>query len=79
MGLIFRGIYSGMNKKQAQAEYLSLLNKKLDDEEKIIEDAKKRGIWKDGLDTNRELFKELDVEFSKKVMELKAKSKGEGA
>jgi len=68
-----------MNREQAQAEYLDLLNKKLDEEEKIIEDAKKRGIWKDGLDTNRELFKDLDVEFSRKIMELKTKSQGEGA
>ena len=48
-----------MNKRQAQAEYLNLLNKKLDEEEKIIEDAKRKGIWKDVLDSNRELFKEL--------------------
>lgn len=68
-----------MNREQAQAEYLDLLNKKLDEEEKIIEDAKKRGIWKDGLDTNRELFKDLDVEFSRKIMELKTKSQGERA
>jgi hypothetical protein len=68
-----------MNREQVQAEYLDLLNKKLDEEEKIIEDAKKRGIWKDGLDTNRELFKDLDVEFSRKIMELKTKSQGEGA
>ena len=68
-----------MNREQAQAEYLDLLNKKLDEEEKIIEDAKKRGIWKDGLDTNRERFKDLDVEFSRKIMELKTKSQGEGA
>lgn len=68
-----------MNREQVQAEYLDLLNKKLDEEEKIIEDAKKRGIWKDGLDTNRELFKDLDVEFSRKIKELKTKSQGEGA
>ena len=68
-----------MNREQVQAEYLDLLNKKLDEEEKIIEDAKKRGIWKDGLDTNRELFKDLDVEFKRKIMELKTKSQGEGA
>ncbi len=68
-----------MNKRQAQAEYLNLLNKKLDEEEKIIEDAKRKGIWKDGLDTNRELFKDSDAEFSRKIMELKTKSQGEGA
>lgn len=68
-----------MNKRQAQAEYLNLLNKKLDEEEKIIEDAKRKGIWKDGLDSNRELFKELDTEFARKIEKLKAKCQGEGA
>lgn len=62
-----------MNKEQIQAEYLKLLNKKIDDEEKIIEDAKKKGIWKEGLDSNRELFTELDAEFAKNVELLKSK------
>ncbi len=68
-----------MNREQAQAEYLELLNRKLDEERIIIEDAKQKGIWKPGLDSNRELFKELDVEFARKIEELKAKSQGEGA
>ena len=68
-----------MNREQAQTEYLDLLNKKVDEENKIIEDAKRKGIWKPGLDSNRELFKELDVEFARKIEELKAKSQGEGA
>ena len=68
-----------MNKRQAQAEYLNLLHKKLDEEEKIIEDAKRKGIWKDVLDSNRELFKELDTEFARKIEKLKAKGQGEGA
>lgn len=42
-----------MNREQAQAEYLDLLNRKLDEEKKIIEDAKQKGIWRDGLDSNR--------------------------
>lgn len=60
-----------MNREQAQAEYLELLNKKVDEEKKIIEDAKRKGIWKDGLDSNREFFKELDAEYAKKIEELK--------
>lgn len=60
-----------MNREQAQAEYLDLLNKKLDEEERIVEDAKQKGIWRDGLDSNRELFTELDAEFAKKIEELK--------
>lgn len=60
-----------MNREQAQSEYLDLLNKKLDEEKKIIEDAKHNGIWRDGLDSNMELFTELDAEFAKKIEKLK--------
>lgn len=62
-----------MNREQAQTEYLELLNKKLDEEKKIIEDAKRKGIWKAGLDSNRELFAALDAEYAKKIEELKAR------
>ena len=62
-----------MNKAQIQGEYLKLLNKKIDDEKKIIEDAKKKGIWKEELDSNRELFTELDAEFAENVELLKSK------
>ena len=60
-----------MNREQGQAEYLELLNKKLDEEKKIIEDAKQKGIWRDGLDSNRDLFTELDAEFARKIEKLK--------
>ena len=60
-----------MNREQVQAEYLELLNKKLDEEKKIIEDAKQKGIWRDDLDSNRDLFTELDAEFAKKIEKLK--------
>ena len=62
-----------MNKEQIQAEYLELLNRKIDEESRIIEDAKKRGIWKEGLDSNEELFAELKASFEKQVEELKSK------
>lgn len=62
-----------MNREQAQAKYLELLNKKLDEEKKIIEAAKREGIWRAGLDSNRELFAALDAEYAKKIEELKAK------
>lgn len=62
-----------MNKKQVNAEYLELLNKKLDEENKIIQSAKEKGIWEPGLDSNRELFTELDAEFERKVEALRAK------
>ena len=62
-----------MNSEQVQNEYLELLSKKLDEEEKIIESAKRKGIWRAGLDSNRELFTELDAEYTKKIEELKAR------
>lgn len=64
-----------MNKEQIQVEYLKLLNQKVDDENKIIIEAKKRGIWKEGLDSNNELFVELNTKFVKSIEELKAKTR----
>ena len=64
-----------MNKEQIQVEYLKLLNQKVDDENKIIIEAKKRGIWKEGLDLNNELFVELNTKFAKSIEELKAKTR----
>lgn len=62
-----------MNREQAQTEYLELLNKKLDEEKNIIEDAKRKGIWRAGFDSNRELFAALDAEYAKKIEDLKAR------
>ncbi len=62
-----------MNKEQANAEYLKLLNEKLNEENKIIESAKKKGIWRDGLDSNKELFKELDAKFERDMETLRKK------
>ena len=64
-----------MNKEQIQVEYLKPLNQKVDDENKIIIEAKKRGIWKEGLDSNNELFVELNTKFAKSIEELKAKTR----
>lgn len=60
-----------MTKEQAQAEYLKLLNDKLKEEEEIIANAKKDGKWKAGLDSNRELFKELNEKYNVKIKKLK--------
>ena len=61
-----------MSREKLKIEYLELLNKKLNKEEKIIEDAKQKGVWKPGLDSNRELFIEIEREFTEKIEELKA-------
>lgn len=60
-----------MNKEQAQAEYLKLLQQKIDAEEKIMEEAKKKGTWKQGLDSNNELFAENNKKFNEKIKLLK--------
>lgn len=60
-----------MNREQIQKDYLKLLKWKIDEEDKIIEAAKKAGNWKHGLDSNEELFAELEKEFAEKVKKLK--------
>ena len=60
-----------MNKEQAQAEYLKLLQQKIESEEKIMEEAKKKGIWKQGLDSNNLLFAENSKKFKEKIELLK--------
>ena len=61
-----------MNKEQIQSEYLKLLKQKVKDEDKIMKEAKEKGIWKPGLDANNGLFVELNEEFQKKVNLLKS-------
>lgn len=60
-----------MNREQIQKDYLKLLKWKIDEEDKIIEAPKKAGNWKRGLDSNEELFTELEKEFAEKVKKLK--------
>ena len=60
-----------MTKEEAEKEYLKLLKKHVDDNNKIIEKAKKEGIWKSGLDSNNEFFTQSKEEFMKKVELLK--------
>ena len=59
-----------MTKKEAdrKAEIIfKELNKKC---EEIIKQAKKDGIWKSGLDSNKELFFEVENEAKEKLREL---------
>lgn len=59
-----------MTKKEAdrKAEIIfKELNKKC---EEIIKQAKKDGIWKSGLDSNKELFSEVENEAKEKLREL---------
>ena len=61
-----------MIKEQAQKEFLKLLEQKVKEEDKIIKDAKEKGLWKQGLDSNNELFIDLNNEYKKKIELLKS-------
>lgn len=45
-----------MTREQAEIEYKKIMKNSLDRESEIVKDAKKKGIWKMGLDSNNELF-----------------------
>lgn len=56
-----------MNKEQAKKEYEKIIHEGNEKNMAIIEDAKKKGIWKQGLDSNKELFIENDNETKRKI------------
>lgn len=56
-----------MTKEQAKKEYEKIIldrNKKAD---LIIKEAKEKGVWKPGLDSNNHLFKEIDAEAKRQI------------
>ena len=66
-----------MTKKEADEKAKMIfedLNKKC---EEIIKQAKKDGIWKSGLDSNKELFSEGDNEAKEKLRELSSQMDAE--
>ncbi len=60
-----------MDRQQAEQEYRNLLAEWTKEEDEIVEQAKREGIWKPGLDSNRELFKDIADKYKKKIQELK--------
>ena len=60
-----------MNKEQAKKEYEKIIREGNEKNMAIIEEAKKKGIWKQGLDSNKELFIENDNETKRKIELLK--------
>ena len=62
-----------MNKEQAYNEAQKIFKQWADETEEISSKAKKEGIWKMGLDTNRELFKECDKKYIQMLEDLKNK------
>lgn len=59
-----------MNKKEADKKAIEIFKERNKKADEIIKKAKDEGTWKSGLDTNRELFKELDKEYFAKIQEL---------
>ena len=60
-----------MNKEQAKKEYIKIIQNRNAKAEEIIAKAQKNGTWEKGLDSNNELFKEIDNEAKKKIELLK--------
>lgn len=61
-----------MNKEQAKIELLKIIDDHIKRGNEIMQEAKKNGTWKMGLDSNRDLFADLDKEVLEKVNRLKS-------
>lgn len=67
------GIGGGkMNKEQAKIEYRKIIADCIKQEDKIMQEAKKSGTWKMGLDSNNELFADLHKKTKEKIDLLKS-------
>ena len=62
-----------MTNKEATQEWEEFLKAINEKEDRIVDDAKKKGIWKPGLDGNRELFADIKKEMQDKLIELQGK------
>jgi hypothetical protein len=62
-----------MTQEEAFTEFEKLLKEDYNEKQVIIAEAKKNGTWMPELDTNRELFKEQNARFKKKVGAIIAK------
>ena len=56
-----------MDKEQAKKEFNKIIQETVNKEDIIEEEAKKNGKWKQGLDSNNELFKEVNEEARRKI------------
>lgn len=61
-----------MTKDQAKIEYMKIIDESIKEEDRIMQEAKKNGTWKMGLDANRELFAELHSKNIEKINLLKS-------
>ena len=61
-----------MNKQQASIEAKKIFREANEKADEIIKTAKQNGTWKMGLDSNKELFAELDKETKEKLKHLQS-------
>ena len=59
-----------MNKEQAKKEYDKIIREANEKTISIMEEAKKNGTWKQGLDSNKELFAKHNEETKNKIKSL---------
>ena len=60
-----------MNKEQAKIEYEKIIHDANKEIISAMEEAKRNGTWKPGLDTNEALFSGIKEEAKKKIEVLK--------
>ena len=68
MELVIEG--GKMNKEEAKKEYEKIIHESNEKITSIMEEAKKNGTWKQGLDANKDLFDDINKETKKKFKEL---------
>ncbi len=61
-----------MTKEEAKKEYIKIIDEANQKCDEIEKEAKKKGLWSPGLDSNNHLFREVDEEALRKIKELKA-------
>lgn len=59
-----------ISKKEADQEAIKIFDEWARETEKVIDKAKKDGKYIYGLDTNREIYVEVDEKYKKKIKEL---------
>ncbi len=62
-----------ITREEANKEAQRIIRERNRKADEIILEAKEKGTWRMGLDSNRDLFKKLDEETKKKLRELKAR------
>ena len=61
-----------MTREEAKKEFQKLLEERHIAEERIYEKAVEQGRWQPGLDSNRDLFNGIKLEFEEKVNKLRS-------